>query len=161
MDKEEFKEYNNIIMEIQSSFSSIKDIPIKIINKEFLGLARVLWNPIIGYRIIINLNKIKNMKKSEFKGLFAHELSHVEQYSEFHMILRLYNSFINFLRINYFPKIRKKEVINKIEKDADYRAIKQGYGQELISLLNFEKSKGIRLQNDYLSVPEIKKLINQ
>ena len=161
MNEVTYNEYYNIMREVQNGFPSIKNIPIKIINKEFTGLARLLWNPINGYRIIINPNRIKNMNKFAFKGLISHELSHVEQHLESNKILRLYNSFINYLRINYFPKIRKKEVINKLEKNADYRAIKQGYGQELISLVNFEKSKGIRLQNDYLSVPEIKKLINQ
>lgn len=151
----------SFLKEIQKDFLSIKDVHIKVISMNFSGTARVLWNPLFGYKFIINPIRVMDMNELSLKGLIAHELSHVEQLFEYNLFYRIYESFINHLRINYFPRIRKQEVINKIEIDADYRAIKRGYGQELISLTRFEMSKKIKNKNKYLTISEIKDLIKK
>ena len=58
-----------------------------------------------------------------------------------------------------FPKIRKQQNINTIESDADYRAIRRGYGKNLISLVKFERSKKIKYKNEYFSIAKIKRIM--
>ncbi|MEN9626482.1 MAG: hypothetical protein RL557_810 [archaeon] len=157
MYEKDVKRYEIILNEIQKKFPC--PIRIQLLSKEFSGTARVLWNPISGYRLIVNPQKIKNMNSSAVKGLIAHELSHVEQFLGYNLFRRMYEAFIEYLRINYLSTIRNQKTIDAIESDADYRAIKRGYGKELIALIRFEQVKKIKYKNKYFSVAEVKRIM--
>jgi len=103
------------------------------------------------------------MNKQELEGLLAHEVAHVEQFSQYSFIHRSCGMFIAFL-LDYFPFIQSEKSITAIEKDADYRALKHGFGKELIALRKYLESiysaeRVKKLRSRYLTIKEIKSYI--
>lgn len=153
--------YNLIVNGVKKDFPSLQNISIDVKEKEWKGLAGARWNPISGFRLLINTKRLEKMNKSALKGLIAHELSHFEQMLEYNKVYFLYFIFLHYLKINYFPKIINQESLDKLERDADCRAVKRGYGKELIALCKFEGSIGFNPTNKYLTISEIKKLMEE
>lgn len=150
-----------IINEVKKDFPTLQNISLGVRENEWKGTAGARWNLFSGFRIDINIKKLEKMNKLALKGLIAHELSHFEQMLEYNKVYFLYFIFLHYLRLHHFPNIIRQESLDKLERDADFRAVKRGYGKELIGLCKFEKSTAVSHKNKYLSISEIQEAMKK
>ncbi len=139
---------------IKKSFPSLKGAKIKIEEKEMkisMKANRVFNN------YILSINPIhKNRPEKAIIGCLAHELCHFEYFRERNCLQLLLHS------IKYSLNKKYK---TKVERGADMKTIKRGYGKELLfhrKLREKElgKKKFKRLTECYLSNKEIVNYIN-
>ncbi len=164
MAKFETKKYDAIIKElVADSFPILKDKKIKIKKVLFPRFYKysayafmddgLFWLFRKKFYILVNPKYMKRYNDFEIKGVFAHELCHLEDFAR--------NSrwwfFLNNLKYT-FENYRER-----YEKEADKKAICKGYRKELKSFRekrwsikdkNLEKMKGF-----YLTPKEIDKVI--
>ena len=107
------------------------------------------------YVIVLDSNKLVDVDGVELEGMLAHELAHLESYSEM--------SFPGFLlfaiKYGLYSDFQRET-----ERETDMNAIDKGFGKELLAFreyrLNTASEKEIEiLKKNYLSIEEIKALI--
>jgi len=145
----------NITDEIKYDFPSIQNkkitIDIKKINE---GSAEAKKYPIKGYVIVIDPEKLQNVSYFELKGLFAHEFSHLEQYSK-----------MSWLQLGFFAILYSvsDDFKKRVERKTDMTVIEKGFGRELLAFREYRLRTGSEqdkkaLIDHYLSLEEIRNL---
>lgn len=146
---------NRISGEIKNNFSFIGNEEIKIIiEKVNHGSAEAKRYPSKGNKIIIDSDKLQNVSDFELRGLFSHEIAHLESYSE-----------MNWLQLGVFA-IRysvSDAFKKKVERETDVASVEKGFGKELLAFREYRlktasKDDKKTLIAYYLSPEEIKKL---
>jgi len=134
---------------IKKSFADLKGKKLIIIERKFKYFGKALN---FGFFNVIMINPVlRTFSDKELKGLFAHELSHIQRHKD-----RSFFQKISFI-INYLlsKKSRREE-----EREADKLTIKKGYGNELYALMKkayrVSKWHEKRLKSTHLSLKEIK-----
>jgi len=134
------------IEKIKSSFPLLKNHKIFVMSQ-----TKFIWGARAIYFYFFSLYLIgRGAEKGLTKGGIAHELSHMEVFKEWGYWKSLWLGFLQ-----YFSESTRE----KIERSADLRAIKRGYGKELYKTRSAKVPKKIRkfLDKYYLSLVEIKR----
>ena len=102
--------------------------------------------------VLLDVTKSENISDYELKGLLAHELSHLEEYSRMS-----FHRFLAFAIHYLFSDNFKREV----ERATDVKTIEKGYGKELLAYHKYKLGKANtadlkHLEYYYLGVEEIK-----
>jgi len=153
MKKFEVKIYEKIINRlVNSSFPVLKNKKIKIKKILFstfcIYSAHTIINLFKKPFIYINPKYFKHYNNFEVKGVFAHELCHLEDF----LINNFWRNFVNGLKY-----VLSKDYKEKYEKETDKKAICKGYRKELkaqrkkresMKEKNYEKIKRFYLTSD-------------
>lgn len=145
------KKYKRIVKQlITKSFLSLKNRKIRIYEKNNLKYSADT-HPFIS-RIRVN-PRLRKANETELKGIFAHELCHIEEFQKMNPLQKIIYGFLSV-----FKKYRTKK-----EKEIDRWAIKKGYAKELKAYRKFRnrfKDKNLKKFGDeYLSPKEIEDYI--
>ena len=133
---------------IDESFPSLNKKNVFIIRVPMLEkyYAGVFWL-FPGVMFIFVNSKLGLLKKSSLKGMFAHELCHLEKSREMGW----------FKHFGYYVSCgTSKDICAENEKATDKKTIRKGYGKDLYSL-HQEKPFDETLKDFYLSPKEIMK----
>lgn len=124
---------------------------LKYYYKDLNGGAETRKYPFNRYGVILDSEFLQDTNDEELKGLLAHELAHIEDYSsmtfpEFLLFGAIYILFEDFQR--------------DVERETDKTAIGKGFGKELLAFreysLKSEDSAYVeRVKKNYLSPEEI------
>ncbi len=143
-----------LLEEMRDSYDIDGEIKIKGSQID-IGAAETRRYPFKKYTIILDSAKLQNTSDSEMKGLLAHELAHLENYSE-----KTYFQFALFT-LKY---LTSEKFRIKTERKTDKKAIERGFGKELLEYRKFryktaDKKESEFLKKYYLSPEEINQLI--
>lgn len=150
MVKFETTKYDKIIKElVNSSYSVLKNKKIKVKRVFFPQFCR--FSVYVSIRVIhVNTKYTNRYNNFELKGLFTHELCHIEDF----LINNWWWNFVHVLKYGFSKSYRER-----YEKETDKKAICKGYRKELKAFR--EKRLGIKDKNlkkmkrFYLSPKEI------
>ena len=164
-DVKEIERCIQTLLEVQRRYPLLKNTLVRLNLSKLQSSARARWTIFNGYTLIIDSTKTKKFTKGILRGLFAHELGHIEQTYESNILKRMYDSFILFL-LDYFPIIMSEKNIRSAERDADIRALKHGFGKNLIIFKrNIEKGRSKEeiqsMQYYYLSIKEVENYLKR
>lgn len=145
---------DNISEGIREKYSINGDIEI-FDGKVEMGAAEAKRYPLKGNMIILDSDRIDDINDFQLIGLMAHEMAHLEYYSE-----------MNWLQLAVFALkyALSGSYATSIERETDMKAIEKGYGKELLGYREYRISHSFGdelefLQENYLSSDEIKDLI--
>ena len=151
--EETSRRFQSNLDHVKNNFSSLEGKKIGFVFKKVNdGSAEAKKYPLIRYEIIIDIDELKNISDFELRGLFSHELAHLESYSKLNW-LQLGTFAIFYSISDGFKK--------KVERATDIRTIEKGFGKELLAFREYrlrtasENDKKI-LMTYYLSPDEIK-----
>src|SRR3989344_2442449 len=135
---------------VKANFSSLNNKDVRIVTRDVdNGSAEAKRYPLIGYEIIIDPEDLQNVGDFELQGLFSHELSHIEYYSEISWLQ------LGIFAVRYFVSNDFKK---KVEGETDFRAIEKGFGEELLAFRENRLTTGSENDNkiliDYYLSPE-------
>ncbi|MEK6879443.1 MAG: hypothetical protein AABY22_07550 [Nanoarchaeota archaeon] len=149
----DFLEKSVVIMnDVKQSYPLLNDIDIEI-KLVFLdsGAAEAHKLFFSGYEVLLDYDDLKNADEDVLKGLFAHELAHLEDYSS-----RLWFSMIVFgIKYALFDSYKKE-----VERKTDLSAIEHGFKKEFYEFRKYRLETGSKsdlesLEENYLSLEEI------
>lgn len=141
---------------IKSGFSSFDYKKINIVIKKIdVGSAEAKRYPLLGYIIIVDPEKLQNISDFELKGLFSHELVHLEHYSKMNWLQ------LGIFAVTYSVSDNFKK---KVERETDTQAIEKEFGPELLAYREYRIKTGNQedisfILEHYLSPDEIKGMI--
>lgn len=161
------RDYNKILQEVKSKYYSLKNTKVILKYQELRGSAKTRWSPFIGYYLIVNPLRLEKMSYLAIKGVFAHELAHVED------MINENHSYLGKIIQRMWWKVKEKfhhdwvkKEFKKVEYNADLRTIKMGFGRELLEFKKFiqkdyspERLK--EMKETYMSLQEVKKQIKE
>ena len=124
--------YGKIIKQlIDRSFPTLRKENIRIYEREnFSYKALVIYLPF--FKAIFIDKKLRKASDKALKGLFAHELAHVEIFKKRGQI------WTDISAIKYFI-LKSKKHQKKVEKETNDLVIKKGYKKELTEIRKFKK----------------------
>jgi hypothetical protein len=152
-DAELFTQRSELIFnEVIVDFPSLRNINVGITFENVdEGSAETRAYPFGFYKIILDTDELTNSTDNELKGMFAHELSHIEFYYSIDWIsLGIFT--IGYVSSNTFKRF--------VERSTDMSAISHGFGNELelfraYRLRTASATDKIILEKYYLSPEEI------
>jgi len=148
--------YNKLLQSLKNEyFPELKDIKINIKPLRILKKVFMITLP-FSKNIFYNKEIIKKCNDKVLKAVFVHELYHILQFQRLNLLQK----------IIFVPKYH---IIEKLRIDHELEAhtavVKRGFGEELIELNNFVKSRyskkiwDEKLSNYYLSEEKILKIM--
>ncbi len=117
-----------------------------------VGNAETRRYPSGDYVIILDDEQLSSVNDEELKGLLAHEMVHLEDYSAMSLVG------VGFLALRY---VFSDDFRKNYERATDIRTIEKGFGEELLAFREYDfeianEEEAIVLRENYLSPEEIR-----
>ena len=149
--------YNKLLQDLKNKyFPELKTVKINIKPLRILKKVFMITLP-FSKTIFYNKNVIKNCDEKVLKAVLIHELYHILQFQKLNI----------FQKLIFVPKYHIIENLRiKHELEAHTAVILRGFGEELIELNNFVKSRYTKkiwdekLSNYYLTKEKILEIMN-
>lgn len=144
----------NISDEIKGNYSIAGEI--RFVSKSIeVGNAETRRYPFDDYVIILDSGELSSISDEELRGLLAHEMVHLEDYSRIGWIG------VGFLALRYVFSDNFKR---NYERAVDARTIEKGFGKELLAFREYDlgianEKEAVVFRENYLSPEEIRGLI--
>ena len=153
----------DFILKINEIYENISvhyeiDGEISFVLKEIkIGSAEAKRYPFGNYVITLDYEKLADAGDIELTGMLAHELAHLESYSEM--------NFPGFLLFGVRYGL-SEDFRTKTERETDMKAREKGYGEELLAFREYRLATGSGedievLNENYLSIDEIKVILRK